>query len=57
MKTIELTKGLAAMVDDDDYGRLSIHKWYALEGVKRFYAARNVPCDGGQNVSLCIEKS
>jgi len=48
MKEIHLTRGLTTKVDDEDYERLSIHKWYALEGVKRFYAARNVPCDGGQ---------
>lgn len=48
MKEIILTKGKVALVDDADFGRLSIHKWYALKGDKRFYSARNVPFNGGQ---------
>ena len=29
MKEIQLTKGYVAIVDDEDFGRLSRHKWYA----------------------------
>ncbi len=28
MKTIELTKGFVALVDNEDYGELSQHKWH-----------------------------
>ncbi len=30
MKEIQLTKGYVAVVDDDDYFLLSLHKWYCL---------------------------
>jgi hypothetical protein len=38
MKTIHLTRGKVAIVDDDDYDRVSQYKWYATAGGK--YAAR-----------------
>lgn len=37
-KEIELTKGYVAIVDDDDYDRLSKYKWSALENNKTVYA-------------------
>ena len=40
MKTIPLTKGLFAIVDDADYEALTVYKWHAHEGGKHFYAAR-----------------
>lgn len=42
MKLIRLTKGQFAMVDDDDFERLSKHKWYAQRSRNTFYAQRNV---------------
>ena len=45
MKTIELTKGMQALVSDEDYERVSKFKWYANEqgrrGWEKHYAARN----------------
>jgi hypothetical protein len=37
-KEIDLTKGLKALVDDEDFERLSVYKWYAHSG----YAYRRV---------------
>lgn len=39
-KYIQLTKGLQALVDDEDYPRLSKHKWYASGLTGKEYAAR-----------------
>jgi len=40
MKKIALSQGLLALVDDEDYKRLSRYKWYAKKGVYTYYAAR-----------------
>lgn len=41
MKTIPLTKGMVAVVDDEDYERLSQFKWYAQSAPHgNHYAAR-----------------
>jgi hypothetical protein len=37
---IELTKGLFAVVDEDDHESLSGFKWYAQKGGKKWYASR-----------------
>jgi AP2 domain len=47
MKAIPLTKGFAAIVDDDDYDRLVVYKWRALMGNKGIvYAQRHGEKDG-----------
>lgn len=40
MKEIPLSKGKVALVDDEDFERLSRFKWYTHNTGKRFYAAR-----------------
>lgn len=39
-KFIQLTKGMRAVVDDEDYDRLSKHYWYLHETKSTSYAAR-----------------
>jgi hypothetical protein len=41
MKTIPLTQGLYALVDDQFYGMLMQWKWYALHSCQTYYAVRN----------------
>lgn len=50
MKTIPLTQGKVALVDDADYGAVSQFKWYAAKMGRRFYAARALPRAGGKQV-------
>lgn len=42
MKEIKLTKGLCALVDDEDFERINQFKWYALKSGRTFYAVRNM---------------
>ncbi len=43
MKRIPLSRGLFALVDDDDYERVSQFTWYAVPKEHQFYA-----CNGGK---------
>jgi len=43
MKSIPLSQGLFAIVDDDDYERLSQFKWHASKEGDTWYAARKNP--------------
>lgn len=43
MKQIPLTQGFFALVDDEDYDKLSLYKWGVLKGNRGIlYASRNV---------------
>jgi hypothetical protein len=48
MKEIPLTKGFAAIVDDEDYESLSAFGWYAKITGKRIYASRYERRVGGR---------
>lgn len=41
MKTIQLSKGLFAIVDDEDFERISRFKWSATKSDGKWYARRN----------------
>lgn len=43
MKEIPLTQGKVALVDDEDFERLSQWKWYARKDGSTLYAVRNAP--------------
>lgn len=48
MRTVPLTKGLVALVDDDDYARVAHRSWHAVRGWKghTYYAASRRPGRG-----------
>ena len=46
MKTITLSKGYVAIVDDEDYEDVSRHKWSACEKGHTVYALRRVRING-----------
>lgn len=51
MRSIPLTQGYAALVDDDDYERLAQYTWYAHPSELRntWYARTNIPiAEGGR---------
>ena len=48
MKTIPLTKGKVAIVDDEDFERVSAHKWCYSYGPNGGYAVRGVTVSVGK---------
>ena len=48
MKEIKLTKGKVALVDDEDFERLSQYKWYAILSCSKWYAMRAFTVAGKQ---------
>src|SRR5271156_964760 len=46
VKTILLTKGMFALVDDKDYERVNRFKWHARRSKQTFYAERNILRNG-----------
>lgn len=43
IRSISLSRGLAAIVDEDDYVRLAGYRWYAHLSGRNFYAQRHPP--------------
>jgi len=58
MKEIPLTQNKFAIVDDDDYKRLTIHSWCALaSSMGGFYAAHSVrPYPGAKTITVRMHR-
>jgi hypothetical protein len=52
MKTIPLTQGLVALVDDVDFDRASAHKWSATKTKTNVYGVRKARTPAGQTTQL-----
>jgi len=58
MKEIPLTQGKVALVDDEDFDRVSQFKWFAVKWKKGkgYYAARNSPMISGKRKHLFLHR-
>ena len=55
MKTIPLTRGHGALVDDEDYDRIASVKWYASVQSNVTYANRDT-CESGKRVTVSMHR-
>jgi len=56
MKTIELTQGKIALINDEDFEWLNQFKWYAHKDRNTFYAVRNLPRVNGKQTTQPMHK-
>jgi hypothetical protein len=56
MKTIALTQGFVALVDDADYERVSAFKWSATKTPRNVYAVRKVRTSAGRTTSQLLHR-
>ena len=58
LKLIDLTQGKVALVDDEDYESLRVHKWYARRdtGGKVWYAVRKHRNDAGVQKDVLMHR-
>ena len=52
MKEIPLSRGMVALVDDDDFERVNRFKWHVTKGRNDFYAERNLRVNEGKGRQL-----
>lgn len=56
MKTIPLSQGFVARVDDEDFDRISAFKWSATRHEKTVYAQRKIKTLSGRSTSLLLHR-
>jgi len=56
MKEIKLTRGLVALVDDEDYRELNQYKWFADPTKKTYYAKRTVRKNKDKRQSIYMHR-
>lgn len=56
MKTISLTQGFVALVDDTDYDRVSAYKWCVTKTKSNLYGIRKVRTPDGRTTSQLLHR-
>ncbi len=56
MKTIPLTQGYVALVDDEDFERVSAFKWCAMVNKRTVYAMRSVGIPGKPRTAMLMHR-
>lgn len=56
MKTIKLTQGKVALVDDCEYGWLIAFRWFAMNNGRHWCAARNAPKSNGKRGTIYMHR-
>jgi hypothetical protein len=56
MREIPLSRGLIALVDDEDYFVLSQYSWHASESRGKFYAMRNSHGEGNASTTPMMHR-
>jgi len=56
MRTISLTQGFVALVDDEDFDRVSGFKWTATKTKTNVYAVHKVRTAGGRHTSQLLHR-
>jgi len=56
MRTIPLTQGFVALVDDEDYDRVAAFKWSATKTKSNVYAVRKVQKPSGRTTSQLLHR-
>lgn len=56
MKTIPLTQGKVAIVDDSDFAELSKFRWFAMKNRRHWCAGRNAPKRNGKRGTIYMHR-
>jgi hypothetical protein len=56
VKLIPLSKGMEAIIDDEDYAALSCFKWTASASRNKFYARRNIIKPDGKQLHVYMHR-
>jgi hypothetical protein len=54
---IQLSRGMTALVDDEDFERISQWKWYAIKCMNLYYGARNSSRTEGKKHIILMHRS
>jgi len=56
MKLIQLSQGKFATIDDEDFEKISKHKWFVKKSCSTFYAVTNIPLGNGKKTIMRMHR-